>query len=574
MDLSVLIPARNEEWLRLTVEDVLAHSKAETEVIVVLDGAWAAPPLVQHPRVTVVHHPESIGQRAATNEAARISTARYVMKLDAHCSLADGFDVALIEAAEEMDCLDDVTQIPAQKNLHVFDWVCDGCGRRIYQGPTPTQACECGGAWSKSVVWKPRRGVTTKAWSFDSRLQFQYDGAMAKRMKQGDFVETMSCLGACFFMSRDRYWKLGGLDEGHGSWGQMGTEIGCKSWLSGGRMVTNLRTWFAHMFRTQGGDFSFPYPLSGSAQEKARRYSRDLWTKDRWPGQVRPLSWMLEHFAPVPGWEVVPSDRQSQVETVRRQDSGPAPSATGAGSSPTKGIVYYSDCRGDTAILAAARAQLDRAAGRLPISSVTLEPIPLYVESSENPGPTLVLAADRGYLTMFRQILAGLERMSADVVFLAEHDVLYHPSHFDFTPPRSDTYYYNRNVWKVDAATGRALHYDCDQTSGLCASRELLLQHYRARVARVEREGFTRRMGFEPGTHRTPRGVDDFKAEHWTSRWPNVDIRHGSNLTPSRWRKEEFRDQRYTAGWREAEEVPGWGRTFGRFPEWLAEVSK
>ena len=95
-DLSVLIPARNEMWLRRTVEDVLSNIRGNTEVIVVLDGAWAEPQLVPHERVTVIHRPESIGQRAATNEAARVSTAKYVMKLDAHCMVGEGFDVKLL----------------------------------------------------------------------------------------------------------------------------------------------------------------------------------------------------------------------------------------------------------------------------------------------------------------------------------------------------------------------------------------------------------------------------------------------------------------------------------------------
>lgn len=539
MDLSVLIPARNEMFLRRTVLDVLEHAQAETEVIVVLDGAWADPPLEQHPRVTVLYHPQSVGQRAATNEAARLARGRYVMKLDAHCSVADGFDVELLRAAAELD--QDVTQIPAQKNLHAFDWVCRSCGARKYQGPTPTE-CSCPGAkWERELVWKPRRGVTTTAWRFDEHLHFQYWGEFSKRREAvGDFPETMSCLGACFFMARDRYWQLGGLDEAHGSWGQMGTEIGCKSWLSGGRMVTNRRTWYAHMFRTQGGDFSFPYPLSGADQERARKHSRELWLGNRWPGQVRPLSWLIDHFAPVPGWE--------------KPAAPPAPSVTSG--APSKGVVYYSDCQADEKILRACRAQLAAATNGHRRVAVTLEPVPDFA------GPNIVFARyERGYLTMFRQILAGLEMCQADVVFLAEHDVLYHPSHFDFVPPDPSRVYYNVNVWKVDAETGRALHYDCRQTSGLCAYRDVLLAHYRERVRRVEREGFSRRMGFEPGTHGRPERVDDLRSEEWRSPWPNVDIRHGRNLTPSRWKREQFRDQRHTRGWVEADEVPGWGGT-------------
>ena len=39
-------------------------------------------------------------------------------------------------------------------------------------------------------------------------------------------------------------------DEKHGSWGQYGTEWACKSWLSGGKLITTKKTWFGHMFRT------------------------------------------------------------------------------------------------------------------------------------------------------------------------------------------------------------------------------------------------------------------------------------------------------------------------------------
>jgi hypothetical protein len=53
---------------------------------------------------------------------------------------------------------------------------------------------------------------------------------------------------------------------------------------------------------------------------------------------------------------------------------------------------------------------------------------------------------------------------------------------------------------------------------------------------------------------------------------PNIDIRHGRNLTATRWSKSQFRNQRYTKGWTEAGEVPGWGITKGRFDDFLMEV--
>jgi hypothetical protein len=173
---------------------------------------------------------------------------------------------------------------------------------------------------------------------------------------------------------------------------------------------------------------------------------------------------------------------------------------------------------------------------------------------------------------MFKQILAALEKSTAEIIYFCEHDVLYHPSHFDFTPPRKDVYYYNEHTYKVDSNTGQALFYYTKQTSGLCAYRELLLQHYRERVRRVEAEGFTRKMGFEPGTHSPPNGVDHFKAEAFWSEVPNVDIRHTKNLTESRWSQDQFRSQRSCKGWKLVDEVPCWGKTKGRFSEFLSGV--
>ena len=70
-DLSVIIPARNEMFLQRTINCVLDSVKANTEVIVMLDGYWPDPPIVDRKNLVVVHFPKSIGQRAATNAGVR-----------------------------------------------------------------------------------------------------------------------------------------------------------------------------------------------------------------------------------------------------------------------------------------------------------------------------------------------------------------------------------------------------------------------------------------------------------------------------------------------------------------------
>jgi glycosyl transferase family 2 len=529
-DLSILIPARNEMFLKRTIDDILLHVEGDTEVIAVLDGAWADPPIADHPRVHLVYKSRPIGQRAAVNEAAKLSSARYIMKADAHCAFDQGFDIKLMETIEH-----DWTVIPRMYNLHVYDWVCRGCGHRMYQGALPEKCEKCESqSYEMDIVWQPRLNRRSDFARFDRDLHFQYWRDYEKRPEsKGDIADVMCFVGACFFMERSRYWELGGLDEAHGSWGQMGVEISCKSWLSGGRQVVNKRTWFAHLFRTQPG-FGFPYPITNAEQESAREYSRTLWTGNAWNGAVRPLSWLIDKFSP-PDWDP-----------------------------PRKGIVYYTDNRLDPTLERAVQTQLTRAAGSLDLVSVSLQPIRFH--------RNVCLDLARGILTMFKQLLAGLEASTADIIFLCEHDVLYHPSHFDFVPPRRDTFYYNQNVWKVDHDSGQALYYDVNQTSGLCAYRALLLEHYRRRVDRVERTGYDRRIGFEPGTHHRDQRIDDCPSDTWRSAVPNIDIRHHNNLTPSRWRKDQFRDQRYTRGWTESDSVPGWGTTLGRFDQFLEDL--
>jgi len=535
-DLSILIPARNEIFLSRTIQDILENKRADTEIIAVLDGAWVEPGIPQHERVQVIYHPESIGQRAATNEAARISTARYVMKIDAHCAFAPGFDEVMLA-----DMQDDWTMVPVMRNLHAFDWVCNVCGERTYQGPK-----RCGKCASEDVVmdvvWRAKPSPNSTAYRFDNTMHFQYWGEYKARQK-GDLVETMSLQGSCWMMTREQYHRLNVCDEEFGSWGQQGVEVAVKTWLSGGRVICNKRTWYAHMFRTQNG-FSFPYPLSGNQVAHARARSRELFIENKWEGAVRPFSWLIEHFAPVPDWEIP--------------------------GGLSKGILYYTDNRLDPQIMEACQKNLRAAAGSKRLVSVSIDPLDF--------GDNIAIRLAPGYLTMFQQILMGLEELETDIVFFAEHDVLYHPTHFDFVPERDDIIYYNQNCWKVRADDGHALYYDCSQTSGLCAYRELLLRHYRERVKRTQEKldelgdtrayrNWIRRQGFEPGTHGRAERVDDLQSAAWRSAYPNIDIRHNGNLTPSRWRQAQFRNRRSCRNWQEAESVPGWGTTKGRFGE-------
>jgi glycosyltransferase involved in cell wall biosynthesis len=292
-DLSIIIPARNEEFLKNTIDDILKNKEGRTEVIVGLDGQWACPTINDHPDVNIVHYSESIGQRAIMNKCARLSEAKYIMKIDAHCSFDKGFDVKMMA-----DMQDNWTAVPIMKNLWSFDWVCPE-GHRRYQSPSGVCTI-CGKETHKEIKWIAKDNPQSTSYCFDNTPHFQYFKSYTRTpeyqeaLKTG-ITETMSLQGSCFMMTRDKYWELKVSDEELGSWGSQGIEVACKTWLSGGRVICNHKTWYGHMFRTQGRDFGFPYKLSGNQVEEAKQKVKKMFFN-------KSLIPLINKFSPVPSW--------------------------------------------------------------------------------------------------------------------------------------------------------------------------------------------------------------------------------------------------------------------------------
>jgi len=315
-DLSILIPARNEMFLARTIQDIIENSGETTEIIAVLDGQSTNPPIPQYERVNLIYVPEAVGQRAAQNLACKLSKAKYVMKVDAHCSFDKGFDRKMLEGFKEVG--DDVTMVPIMRNLWAFDWKCMKCGKKWYQGPTPTKCQEtnlkntgkpCESTkFSRKMMWVGKSNPQSTSYCFNAEPHFQYFREYTKRpeykkdLEEKGFTETMSLQGSCFMSTRKKYWELELCDENFGNWGNQGIEVAAKTWLSGGRVLVNHRTWYAHMFRTQGGDFGFPWPASGNDIQKTKNIIKDLFWNNKWTKQKYPLSWLIEKFWPVSGW--------------------------------------------------------------------------------------------------------------------------------------------------------------------------------------------------------------------------------------------------------------------------------
>ena len=280
-DLSILIPARNEEFLQNTLNDIAENMEGDTEVLIGLDGY--KPNLLSPGKVPVgiLYEEKPIGQRAIQNRLAKISQGEFVMKVDAHCSFSKGFDIEMLQDMDKTTVL-----VPSLGNLHVWDWICDNCGKREYQGIEPELCC---GEWKKEIVWRIKPKPLCSTFYFDTRLVFQFDIKKAYE----DLEETMAIQGSGFMVRKKDYWDFEMCDEQFGSWGQQGVEVACKTWLGGGKILGTRKAFMGHWFRMTEG---FPYERDMNQVEHAYQLSKSLFLENNWDKQIKSIQWLIEKF--------------------------------------------------------------------------------------------------------------------------------------------------------------------------------------------------------------------------------------------------------------------------------------
>lgn len=226
----------------------------------------------------------------------------------------------------------------------------------------------------------------------------------------------------------------------------------------------------------------------------------------------------------------------------------------------SKGVIYYTNNDLGEPLFSMVQ-RLIKASG-LPITSVSLKPI--------NFGNNIVFKGESGYVTMVKQIRTALENAREKYVFFTEHDVLYSQSHFDFTPPRDDIWYYNKSNYRWMFGEKIAVRYDrMLPLSALCVNREFALDHYKRREKAIEEAGneafsshepsLARKWGYEPGLKKRKRGGfsdDDF--DTWESKYANIDIRHNKTFSIPKTTLKSFRHP--PVNWQEIpiEDIPGW----------------
>lgn len=266
MKLSVIVPSYKEKHLQRTVDELLSKSELgkDIEVIVVLDGYWPKPFLKNDERVKIIHYSDKRGLRNAVNMGVSVSTGEFIMKTDAHCMFDHGYDKKIIA-----DIADNEVHIPLRYFLDTDAW-------EIMPDKAPSSI-------DKLVYLDDHKKLHGEQWKSREK-------ALAEEM----LVETMCFQGSAWVMKR-KHWDsviVELQEDGYGTFTQEPLEIALKTWLSGGRCVTNKKTWYAHQHRK----FGRTHQVNQDEIDSGNAYAIDFWINNRWDNRTRDIEWLFEHF--------------------------------------------------------------------------------------------------------------------------------------------------------------------------------------------------------------------------------------------------------------------------------------
>ena len=274
--LSVIILSRNEMFLAKTVNSIFENAIEDIEVIVILDGCWHNDNEVpkENENLKYIHFGKARGLRAGVNAGVAVATGKYIMKTDAHCLYAKGFDKTLKE-----DCEYNWIVAPRRYSLDGENWTRKPKHHIDY-------------LWCETPSEKNNFEINVRVWN-----EKNYDEELDKKLIDDIFTFQ----GSCWFMHRDYFYELDGMDEiNYGSFRKEPQEISFKAWLSGGRVVRNKKTWYAHLHK--GRQYGRGYSTSRTDFRKGDEYLTNWLSDSAWDKQTIPFRWMIEKFN-MPGWD-------------------------------------------------------------------------------------------------------------------------------------------------------------------------------------------------------------------------------------------------------------------------------
>ena len=271
---SIIIPSRAESFenLNRTIKSIYENATGDFEVIIGLDGLPHTDVPDVFTNLQMIRFPSVVGIKTNINAMCAMATGKYIYKSDAHCRFGKGFDEILQE------CMDEDWIVMPRFKIIKDDW---SIQMRDGQEEFYDYFYLC-------CPFTDPKGFRFKAGGhWPERTQ--------ERLTSHPSVdETPQIHGSGWFMSKDRYFELGGFPNidpyGHA---QEPIWLALKNSLMGGKVMVNKKTWYAHLHQ-QGNKRG--YHMDKEQENKSYSIAANTFMSD-----PRMMGW-LEKFLPMPTW--------------------------------------------------------------------------------------------------------------------------------------------------------------------------------------------------------------------------------------------------------------------------------
>jgi len=300
-NVSIIITALDEPYLRQTVDTLLQRTPFELiDKILIIDDCSATPIDLAYPKVQIIRNSERQGLIKARDDAISACSSPYIVSLDAHVKISDGWLPPLLDKLSDGCSI----VVPMTVGLDPLSW--SETGRK--QGKT-------GWRWDLDFFWCRDDGTD----------------------------ETPAFAGHCFGLSKEWYHKVGGFDTKMNQWGCENIEFSLRTWLCGGYISLARDSTVAHWFKRKFEyDVSYKELLHNKARvaevwfDEHKRFfyqaigSRNIDFGDivtrlssRYREQTKHFKWFVEKFQP----------NLSGIDTLQNKHAKAAVAILGAGPS-------------------------------------------------------------------------------------------------------------------------------------------------------------------------------------------------------------------------------------------------
>jgi len=270
---SIIIPSRNEKYLSKTVDDIFAKAAEEIEIIVVLDGPTDYLLPKKRKNLIFIKRRKAKGLRHAINDGSDVATGKYLLKIDAHSMVSEGFDVVLKRTCED-------------------NWVVSSRYHEL-----------------DAEKWKVKKDVFYDYFYFScpwntSGFLFRDVTWISRDAKRESVTvdDTLAMQGSFYFMAKKHFQKrIGYLDTKRWGGGIMDQqEIVLKTWLSGGRVMVNKEVWNAHYHRPMKERLKLIPEFTRNDNTLIHKKFTEYILRNEWEGCTSDFASLIERFWPLP----------------------------------------------------------------------------------------------------------------------------------------------------------------------------------------------------------------------------------------------------------------------------------